>query len=390
MSVLGRRELRPAPAAALGTIATMLVILPGFLVGGMATFMRRDVGLTAARLGVAVAIFFAASVVASVPGGRFSEWHGPERALAIAASGGAVSLLLVGSVVRDYHALLAALALGGLANGVVHPAANLLLVRHIPPRHQGLAMGTKQASILLATLVSGLAVPTIALTIGWRWAFLIGGVVALATAGYAATTRATGRPASDRAALRTGDVPLMPMLGLAVAAALGAGTAVAMGSFLVDFATAAGLAPTWAGLLLALGSVVAVLVRVGTGYLADRSLHRPLVAVAMMMGIGAGGLFLMRLGPTVTMVIGTVVGFGVGWGWHGLLNFAVVTANPNAPGAATAITEAGAFTGAMLVPVAFGLAATAWSYPAAWLLGAGAMATAAAIVLAVNPWAQKR
>lgn len=386
MSAIVGRELKPVAAAALGTVTTLLVVLPGFLVGGVATFLRRDIGLTAARLGTAVAVFFAASVVASVPGGRFSERRGPERGLAVAAIGAATSLLLVGVVVRDYRALLGALTVGGLANGVVHPAANLLLVRHIPVRYHGLAMGTKQASILLATLASGLAVPTIALTIGWRWAFIIGGTVALATAGYALTTRPTVGRDTAGASLRTGDVPLAPMLGLAVAAAFGAGTAVAMGSFLVDFATSAGLAPAWAGLLLALGSLVAVVTRVGAGYLADRSLRQPLVAVAAMMGIGAAGLLLMRLGPTVTMVVGTVVGFGVGWGWHGLLNLAVVTSNPNAPAAATAITETGAFTGAMLVPVAFGLAATAWSYPAAWLLGAGLMALAAAIVLVVNPW----
>lgn len=378
-------SLGPVAAAGLGTVATLIVILPGFLVGGVATFLRTDLGMTPARLGIAVAVFFGGSALAAVPGGRFSERRGPERGLALAALGAAVALLTIGALANAYHTLLVALAVAGLANGVVHPAANLLLVRHVPRQYQGLAFGTKQAAILLATMLSGLAVPAVALTIGWRWAFVLAGLAAITICLYAVTREPTGRRTVDGRSIRSGDVPLAPMAGLAVAAALGAGTAVTMGSFLVDYATDAGIEPTHAGLLLAAGSLAGVVVRLTSGWLADRSLRRPLPVVAAMMAVGALGLLIMRLAHPAALVIGTIIGFGVGWGWHGLLNFAVVKANPNAPGAATAITEGGAFIGAVIVPIAFGFVATGLSYRAAWLLGAAAMALAACLVVIVTP-----
>lgn len=374
----------PMIASAVATLGTMFVVLPGFLVGGLATFVREDIAFGAAGLGTAVATFFAASMVSAVPGGRFTERQGPERAIALATMIAGGCLLLVGMVVTSYPVLLVVLGLGGLANGVVHPAANLLVVRRVPRDRQGLAIGTKQAAILFATLASGLAVPAIALTVGWRWAFIAGGFVALAIAVVSTTASSSVVPARA-GALRGGDVPTLPMIVLAVAAGLGAGTAVAMGSFLVDAVTRTGMAPSAAGWLLAAGSFVAALIRIGSGWVADRALPRPLAVVALMMIAGSVGLTVIQVGRPFFQIIGTLIGFGVGWGWHGLLNLAVVDANPNAPAAASAITEAGAFGGAVVMPVIFGVTASTWSFTASWFAGAAALLIAAILVIVVEP-----
>src|SRR5829696_7279082 len=57
--------------------------------------------------------------------------------------------------------------IAGLANAVSHTAANLSLAREVPASRQGLSFGIKQAAIPVATLLAGLAVPTIAVTLGW-------------------------------------------------------------------------------------------------------------------------------------------------------------------------------------------------------------------------------
>ena len=61
-------------------------------------------------------------------------------------------------------------------------ASNLTLARSVPASRLGLSFGIKQAAIPIATLLAGAAVPTVALTIGWRWAYLIGAAVALLAA----------------------------------------------------------------------------------------------------------------------------------------------------------------------------------------------------------------
>jgi hypothetical protein len=80
-------------------------------------------------------------------------------------------------------------------------------------------------------------------------------------------------------------------------------------------------------------------------------------------------------------VVGTVLGFGLGWSWPGLLQFAVVRLNPTAPAAATAIVQVGVYAGGCLGPVGFGLIATGMSFAAAWVVAAAAMLVAGGGVL---------
>jgi predicted MFS family arabinose efflux permease len=84
------------------------------------------------------------------------------------------------------------------------------------------------------------------------------------------------------------------------------------------------------------------------------------------------------------LVVGTVVGFGLGWSWPGVLNFAVVQLNPRAPAAATSITQSGVYVGGCVGPLVFGLLA-AHSYPLAWLVAAAAM-VGAAVTMLVGRW----
>ena len=56
----------------------------------------------------------------------------------------------------------------GWGNGVGQPASNDLIARAVSSTRHGLAYGTKQAAIPLATMVAGIAVPVVAIPLGWR------------------------------------------------------------------------------------------------------------------------------------------------------------------------------------------------------------------------------
>ena len=138
-----------------------------------------------------------------------------------------------------------------------------------------------------------------------------------------------------------------------------------------------------AGLLAAFGGAICVFVRIVAGLRADRLGSGHLRTVATLLGLGAVAYAVMALGNPVAFVLLTPLAFGAGWGWPGLFNLAVVLANPDAPAAATGITQSGTYLGAMAGPVVFGWVAGAVGFEAAWLTAAAA-ATAAMVAIRVG------
>ena len=90
---------------------------------------------------------------------------------------------------------------------------------------------------------------------------------------------------------------------------------------------------------------------------------------------------LLALPGPVALVAGTVLGFGLGWSWPGLLQFAAVRVDPSAPAAATSIVQVGVYAGGFVGPIVVGVVATHTSFAWAWGLSAVAMIGAGGGVL---------
>ena len=132
----------------------------------------------------------------------------------------------------------ALLALSAAANALGQLASNAALAQHVPARRQGLSFGVKQAAIPVSTLLAGAAVPTIALTAGWRWAFVAAAGAALAALPAVPRRRPDRRA---RAASARGGGATAALVVVGAAATLAAAAANALGTFLVDSAAARGL-----------------------------------------------------------------------------------------------------------------------------------------------------
>jgi MFS family permease len=366
--------------------ALVLVALPFFMVGGLAVQIKEELQLSEAALGAAVTIGFVVGALSAPFGGRIADRIGPRRAIYLGCGLCAVTLLGLGSVVDGWWGLMAVLCLGGVAVAITDPSLAILVSRAIPRSRQGLAFGAKEASIPASTLVAGLAVPLVALTVGWRWAFAIGalplGLVLgllprIDTEHRADATRSprpdvSSRPAPHRSAL----------VVAAVAAALGTTAASGVGIFITDSAVAMGMSPGNAGLLLALGSVAGIAARVGAGARADHTGGPQFKLIAGMLVIGAVTMALGGTGNTTLLVIGTIGAFTGGWAWTGIFFLSLVRTYPDRPGAVAGIGTAGLGVGNAAGPVLFGLAAGSMSFGAAWL-GAGVIAALAATLMVV-------
>ncbi|MFD0820716.1 MFS transporter, partial [Micromonospora zhanjiangensis] len=152
-----------------GAIATTIAcVLPVFLVGGLAVQMGRELGFSPAGLGLAVAVYFGVSALASVPSGALVERLGPARVARAGILLAAGSLLAIAVLARSYPVLVILLAVGAGADALGQLASNLALARQVPAGRQGLSFGVKQAAIPVSTLLAGAAVPAFALTVGWR------------------------------------------------------------------------------------------------------------------------------------------------------------------------------------------------------------------------------
>ena len=367
--------LRTVGAAALSTV---LGSLPVFLLGGLAVLVGEELGLGELQLGLAVSVFFTAAAVAAVPAGRLVARLGARRSTVAAALVSAVTLLVCAAA-PGYAVLVAALAVAGAGNALAQIGSNEALARVVPPRRQGLAFGIKQSAVPAATLLAGLALPVLGLTLGWRAAFagaalVAVGCVALAPADAPAAPRAPGSPAPAP------DPERGPLVVVALAAALGSGAAGGLGAFLVVAAVQVGLSPGQAGLLLAAGSGLSVAVRLAAGWDADRRTGGHLTVVTAMLGSGALGMALLATGSPALLLPAVVLAFALGWGWPGLLNLAVVRLHPSAPAAATSVSQGGVFLGAALGPVLFGLVVELASFRAAWSAAAVALLAAAGLM----------
>ncbi|MEV4637915.1 MFS transporter [Actinoplanes sp. NPDC049548] len=369
--------VRPSRAAAGALTTTIACSVPVFLVGGLAVQIGAELDFSPAGLGLAVSAYFGVTALASVPAGALVERFGA-TAVARAGIGLAVaSLLTVAVAARSLWSLVIILALGAAANAMGQLASNVSLSRHVPVRRQGLSFGVKQAAIPVSTLLAGAAVPVVALTVGWRWAFVSAAVGAAAALFLVPVEKNEARrPREER-----GERATAALVVLGVAATLAAASANALGSFLVDSAVARGIAPGPAGLALTLGSAVCVAARIGGGWQADLFPGRQIMVIAGMLAAGSAGLMLLAVPGIVTLVVGVVAGFGLGWAWPGLMNFAVVRLHPQAPAAATSITQTGVYAGGCIGPLGLGTVAQAAGYPVMWTIAGAAMLAAAALMV---------
>lgn len=357
-------------------IVTTASVLPVFLTGALAVQLSRDLAFDPSGLGLVVALYFGVSALCSLPVGMVVERAGSRVTSRIAVVGAAVLMAALALGARSYVALVVLLLCGAWCNVMGQLSSNLTLARSVPAHRMGLSFGVKQAAIPAATLLAGLAVPAVALTVGWRWAYGIGALLALAA--LFACPRADARPPARAA---KGDRATGALAVIGAASGLAAGTATALGIFLVASAVDRGIDPGLAGLVLTLGSVVGLSARLLHGWLADRRTGGHVAVVAASLASGAAGFVLLAVPGTPALVVGVVLAFGLGWAWPGLLQFAVVRLNPSAPAAATSIVQVGVYAGGFAGPIVFGSLATHAGFPTAWTVNAVVMLVSAALML---------
>jgi predicted MFS family arabinose efflux permease len=357
-------EARALAAALLGVVAG---VLPIFVTASAADEIQGSFAFSQTTLGLSVAVFHLVGVIGSPAVARVLPRTGVRGALRMSATLAAGASVAIALWARSAPQLIGLLAIAGVSNAFAGPAASALLRTIVAPRRHGLAFGTQQAGAPGGLFLAGLAVPAVAAPFGWRWAFgaisAIALVAALAAPPVNSQVATAVGPAPKRAQTRAARAALFPLL---VAAASASAVGVATVSFLVMFATHAGMSASAAGFLLGAVSFAAIVGRIVFGLRVDRKEREPLRTAPPLMLACTVSLVLLATGVGPAIVAGALLMGALGWTWHGVLALAVVRQRDDAPVWAVGMFMSSVFVGAILGPLLVGTLATQFSYTAAW------------------------
>lgn len=342
--------------------------LAAFLTGTLGVQIKADLGISDTGLGVAVAALFGSATFIAAPSGRWADRLGWQRAVQVVSAASAASLLGAAVFGGTLAGLVAFMLLGGIGFGMTTPASSLLIARTTPAHRRGLAFGIKQAAVPLSTLLAGLAVPVVALTVGWRWAFAAGVALPLLAVGL------VGRPApgvaADRRRRADDVVAFVTPRSLRVLAWAGALSAVSIGAlhgFVVVSAVASGVSVATAGALVGVCSVIGIGVRVAAGWYIDRVPSDGFREIALMLALGGLGYALLATQTAALAAPGMLLAYTAGWGWPGLFQYGLIELFPGSPASASGVIQTGFAGGTAAGPLLFGVAADSVGYGWAWV-----------------------
>jgi predicted MFS family arabinose efflux permease len=372
----------PAPRTiiAAAVFATIATVFPGFLVGALSVQVSGEFDVAEATYGWGLGGFFLSATLGSMVLGRVAQRVGPRRQVTAALFVSIMSQIFIATMATSFWLFVGALAVAGLANSANQSAINLLISQAKLPR-LGFAIALKQSGMPGASLLGGLAVPVVALTIGWRWAYVIG---AFATATALWNVRRVIAPVGrlDRSIPKS----LTPRRTLVIAA-IGFGcmafAAGALNGWIVSSGVESGIGEGRAGLLLSLGAAFGIAVRLFVGTRIDSLRASPMLFAAGLSMFGAAGIAILSMQSATSVLIGTVLAFGAGWVWPVFTNFGVVRSNRDAAAAATGVTQTGVYIGVFAGPLLSGYLIEGVGYSTMWVVTAADMAIGALITAAV-------
>jgi predicted MFS family arabinose efflux permease len=378
---------------ATAVLYVMTGVLPLYLTSSQIISLNEDLGFSAARLGLATSTYFGVGALISPYAGRLVQRRSATFGLHAGSLFAAAACLLSAGAGR-WWVLPIATALSGISNSFMQVGSNIVLVRVAAFERQGVSFGAKQGAIPLASMLAGVLLPVIGVAVGWRVTFLMAAALALATFAIAppvpeapAIARPPGTPTGKVPGATGARVP-RPLLFLAIGGACGGAAGNAVSLFVVPSAVHEGVSEAVAGTILAVCSALVVGIRIGSGWLADRSRSSGHREMAWLLGLGVIGCSTLALVSGVPLyLVAMPLAMMGSWGWPGLVYFTVTSTNADNPARASGVVLGGNLTGTLLGPLVVSQLAEREMYPAAWAFCAVISACAmTAMILSNRAW----
>ncbi len=362
-------------------LAVVSTVLPGFLIGALSVQVSAEMDVSEAVYGWGLSSFFGAAMVGSILLGRLSQRIGALNQMTLALGLSIVVQLALAATAQSFGAIIGFLVVAGLANAANQTSINLALAQAELPR-LGLAVSIKQSGLPTATLLAGFAVPSLALTVGWRWAYVASAAFTLVSLAVVRSTVRSSTPAPGTAPSTPESSSRDLFLGAAVGAFL-AFSAGSLNAWGVGSGVDAGLGEGMAGLFLSVGAATGITLRIIGGWISDTMRAAPFRVGGISALLGSAGMAMLAVRLPGTHIAALLVAFGAGWIWPVFTNFGVVRANPQAAGAATGVTQMGVYVGVFAGPLLTGWLIEYSGYQLMWLVVAASSVVGAVISIRI-------
>lgn len=357
--------------------------------GILASFVIDDLSITRAQFGIVVAVVNVAAAALSPLAGRVTDRIGGRAALVVLFLAAAVTFLILGTAVA-YPMLLVGAVAGAFSQASANPATNRLIAEIIPVGRRGVITGVKQSGVQAGIFLGGVTVPSIAIALGWRVAYLLVAAVPLLLAAAALrlvpTTPAREPIAADGSSSRALPAAIWWLTGYGLLMGFSGSV-----TYLVPLFTeeALGRGPVAGGLAAATIAFVAVPGRILWSRHAERSGgFRGSLATMAVLTLVAGGLFFGSSECAAWLLWPAAVLIAAGsssWNSVGMLTV-MTEAGVESTGRASGFVLLGFLTGLGIGPPIFGaLVDSTGSYDSMWLLSA---VTALLALLVVAGWSR--
>lgn len=303
--------------------AVALVLGTGFLVlfvGGGARFgiglafkpMVDELGWGRGQLGLAIGLYMVVSAVATFIGGRLADRASPRLLLGLGTLVGGIGIGLMSLVAEPWHALLFYGVVFAIGNGAASMAPVGVMVTRAMPGRAGLANALAMSGISVGQLVMMAALTVALVAAGWRSVFLWlalahAGLLALLLALPAQVQQGGGAAPTDGLSLRDAARTREFWVLLAIYAVCGLDDFF-VGTHVVAFALDTGIGVVFAGNLLALMGLAALIGVLLTGAFSDRT--GPVVATAVVFAVRVAvfGLIAVDRSPLSVAIFALVFG----------------------------------------------------------------------------------
>jgi sugar phosphate permease len=380
------------------TVAMLAVLTVGSManlgIGVMAPEAAPDIGVAATDIGVFTAIVYVFAMFSGTVSGAFIRYYGGIRVTQFTSLCTAAGMAVI-ALASPAAAVVSAILLG-LAYGPFNPASGHVLVNIATPRWRPLVFSVKQVGVPLGGALAGALIPLLIIAFGWQGAALAVCMIALVITVVVQPLRNpldTDRRSGPLLASVSVREPVMLVLRhrglrkLALAGFAYAGCQVCVGSFFVVYLTQSlAMSLVEAGLVFAFVQTGGIAGRVLWGTLAERWLGtRALLAV---LGLLIAACLLTAAAFTIDWprIFIAGVGFVLGacsYGWVGIYLSEVASLAPEGRvGDATGGAQFVHFSGAAVIPPAFGAIVTLLNSFAAAFVVIAAVATLAGLYVA--------
>ena len=313
-------------------LAYIVAFMQRLSIGPLAPFLKEDLGLTSAQVGLFMSAAAAGYGVVSLPAGWLVDRIGVRWLFLIGEVIGGIFIASMFTVTTFTQGLIF-MALAGVGMGCLMPSTTKAVLVWFPLKERATAMGVKQTAVNVGGIITAATLPAIALALSWHYGFLGIGFIAVVigivsfilykeppqsvSPKTSESVILSGTRPSVREVFKSRDIWLV----IGAAMCLVVVEFAAMAYFVLYLKETLLFAVVTAGFFLAVLESGGVFGRPITGLISDRLFHGGRKKVYILMCLGAfvacvAFAFLPQGSPSwVIIPICLLLGFtGIGWG----------------------------------------------------------------------------